>query len=137
MQSESKMSAELNNAKYVSFTSYKKDGTTVSLPVWVVPFEGGYAFTTDPDAFKVKRVRRDARVSLAVCSIKGKVSPDATTYSGAAVILEGKDGDRVARAIQKKYRIGYTLITLNARLNRLRGKESRAAETAIKVMLSE
>ena len=137
MQSESKMSAELDNAKYVSFTSYKKDGSTVSLPVWVVPFEGGYAFTTDPDAFKVKRVRRDARVSLAVCSIRGKVSPDATTYRGAAVILEGKDGDRVARAIQKKYRIGYTLITLNARLNRLRGKESRAAETAIKVMLSE
>ena len=48
MQSESKMSADLDNAKYVSFTSYKKDGTTVSLPVWVVPFEGGYAFTTDP-----------------------------------------------------------------------------------------
>jgi len=82
-------------------------------------------------------VRRDARVSLAECSFKGKVSPDAVTYDGAAVILEGEDGNRVARAIQKKYRIGYTLITLNARLNRLRGKESRAAETAIKVMLSE
>jgi hypothetical protein len=120
MQSESKMSADLDNAKYVSFTSYKKDGTTVSLPVWVVPFEGGYAFTTDPGAFKVKRVRRDAR-----------------TYSGTAVILEGEDGNRVARAIQKKYRIGYTLITLQSRLNRLRGKESHAAETAIKVMLSE
>ena len=137
MQSESKMSADLDNAKYVSFTSYKKDGTTVSLPVWVVPFEGGYAFTTDPGAFKVKRVRRDARVSLAVCSIRGKVSPDAVTYSGAAVILEGEDSNRVARAIQKKYRIGYTLITLQSRLNRLRGKESHAAETAIKVMLSE
>ena len=99
MQSESKMSADLDNAKYVSFTSYKKDGTTVSLPVWVVPFEGGYAFTTDPGAFKVKRVRRDARVSLAVCSFKGKVSPDAVTYNGAAVILEGEDGNRVARAI--------------------------------------
>lgn len=131
------MSADLDNAKYVSFTSYKKDGTTVSLPVWVVPFEGGYAFTTDPGAFKVKRVRRDARVSLAVCSIKGKVSPNAVTHSGAAVILDGDDGARVARAIQKKYPIGYTLITLQSRLNRLRGKETHSAETAIKVMLSE
>ncbi|MCX6517649.1 MAG: pyridoxamine 5'-phosphate oxidase family protein [Actinobacteria bacterium] len=107
------MSADLDNAKYVSFTSYKKDGTTVSLPVWVVPFEGGYAFTTDPGAFKVKRVRRDARVSLAVCSFKGKVSPDAVTHSGAAVILEGEDGNRVARVLKHFECVhGYTPVSM-------------------------
>ena len=71
------MPADLDAAKYVSFTTYKKDGNAVSLPVWVVPFEGGYAFTTDHDAFKVKRVRRDPRATLAVIRQKRKTTKPA------------------------------------------------------------
>lgn len=130
------MPADLDRAKYVSFTSYKRDGSPKSLPVWVVPFEGGYAFTTDADAYKVKRVRRDARVTLAVSSFKGVVPSDAVVYTGAAVILEGDDAARVASAIKKKYWLMYTLITLNNVLKRIRGKDNGTGETAIKVMLA-
>ena len=131
------MPADLDAAKYVSFTTYKKDGTTVSLPVWVVPFEDGYAFTTDPDAFKVKRVRRDPRASLAVSTFKGAVSPGATVHHGTAVVLEGEEGAKVAAIVRKKYRVMYLLIIANSKLQRLRGKDSHSAETAIKVTLSE
>lgn len=131
------MPADLDAAKYVSFTTYKKDGSPVALPVWVVPFEGGYAFTTNPNAFKVKRVRRDARASLAVCNIKGSVYEGAQVHTGAAVLLEGADAQRVADIVRKKYPIGYTMITASSFLKRLVGKDSHDAETAIKVMLSE
>ena len=99
------MPADLDAAKYVSFTTYKKDGNPVSLPVWVVPFEGGYAFTTDHDAFKVKRVRRDSRATLAVCTFKGLVASDAAVYQGTAVVLDGPDSQRVADLVRKKYRV--------------------------------
>ena len=131
------MPADLDAAKYVSFTSYKKDGTAVSLPVWVVPFEGGYAFTTDPDAFKVKRVRRDARVSLAVSTFKGVVAPDATVHHGTAEVVDGEKATQVAAIVQKKYKIMYLFIIAQSRLQRLRGKDSHSAETAIKVTLSK
>ena len=31
------MTADLDAAKYVSFVTYKKDGSPVAAPVWVVP----------------------------------------------------------------------------------------------------
>jgi PPOX class probable F420-dependent enzyme len=131
------MPADLDRAKYVSFTSYKRDGSPKSLPVWIVPFEGGYAFTTDANAYKVKRVRHDARVTIAVSSFKGVVPPDAVVYTGAGVILTGDDAARVASIVKKKYRVTYTLITLNNVLKRIRGKDDGTGETAIKVMLAE
>ena len=131
------MPADLDAAKYVSFTSYKRDGSPKSLPVWIVPFEGGYAFTTDANAFKVKRVRHDARVMIAASNFKGVVKSDAVIHTGAAVILAGHDAARVASVVKKKYRVTYTLITLNNVLKRIRGKDDGTGETAIKVMLAE
>ena len=131
------MPTDLDAAKYVSFTTYKKDGNPVSLPVWVVPFEGGYAFTTDHDAFKVKRVRRDSRATLAVCTFKGQVAPDATVYQGTAVILDGPDSKRVAALVRKKYSVMYLAIIAQSAVRRLFGKASHAADTAIKVTLTK
>ena len=131
------MPADLDAAKYVSFTTYKKDGNPVSLPVWVVPFEGGYAFTTDHDAFKVKRVRRDSRATLAVCTFKGHVAPDATVYQGTAVVLDGPDSKRVADLVRKKYSVMYLAIIAQSAMRRLFGKASHAADTAIKVTLTK
>ena len=131
------MPTDLDAAKYVSFTTYKKDGNPVSLPVWVVPFEGGYAFTTDHDAFKVKRVRRDSRATLAVCTFKGQVAPDATVHVGTAVVLDGPDSKRVAALVRKKYSVMYLAIIAQSAVRRLFGKGSHAADTAIKVTLTK
>ena len=130
------MPADLDAAKYVSFTTYKKDGNPVSLPVWVVPFEGGYAFTTDHDAFKVKRVRRDPRATLAVSTFKGLVAADATVHQGTAVVLDGPDSQRVAGLVRKKYWFMYLAIIAQSWLRRMLGKDSHAADTAIKVTLT-
>ena len=131
------MPTDLDAAKYVSFTTYKKDGNPVSLPVWVVPFEGGYAFTTDHDAFKVKRVRRDSRATLAVCTFKGQVAPDAIVHVGTAVVLDGPDSKRVAALVRKKYSVMYLAIIAQSAVRRLFGKASNAADLAIKVTLTK
>jgi hypothetical protein len=131
------MPTDLDAAKYVSFTTYKKDGNPVSLPVWVVPFEGGYAFTTDHDAFKVKRVRRDSRATLAVCTFKGQVAPDAIVHVGTAVVLDDPDSKRVADLVRKKYSVMYLAIIAQSAVRRLFGKGSHAADTAIKVTLTK
>ena len=131
------MPADLDAAKYVSFTTYKKDGNPVSLPVWVVPFEGGYAFTTDHNAFKVKRVRRDSRATLAVSTFKGVVAPDAVVHVGTAVVLDGPDSKKVADLVRKKYSVMYLAIIAQSAVRRIFGKASHAADTAIKVTLTK
>ncbi len=130
------MPADLDTAKYVSFVTYKKDGSPVATPVWVVPFEGGYAFTTYPEAFKVKRLRNDARATLTVCDMRGKIKEGTVVHTGAAVVLNEAETQRVDALIRKKYFIGYRMIGVFALLKKIAGKGSTAGDAAIKVTLS-
>jgi len=130
------MTGELDHARYVSFTSYKRNGEPVSLPVWVVPFEGGFAFTTDPDAFKVKRVLNDPKVTLRVCSVRGKVAPGATEFRGTAEYVDAATAHRINRAIRRKYWLAYKLLITPSNLwSRIRGGSASAGHAAIKVTL--
>ena len=130
------MPADLDTAKYVSFVTYKKDGTPVATPVWVVPFQGGYAFTADPGSFKIKRLRNDARATLTVCDFRGKIANSATVHIGAAVVLDEDNAKDVAKLIRKKYVIGTRLLGVYSLLKKLKGSGSTDGEAAIKVTLS-
>ena len=130
------MPADLDEARYVSFTTYRKNGDPVSLPVWVVPFDGGYAFTTDLNSHKVRRVRNDARETLRVCDMRGKVADGAVTHTGAAVILPDADVARVTALVKKKYRIGWALLGAMEMWQKITGKADGSADAAIKVTLN-
>ena len=127
--------AELSNAKYVSFVSHKKDGSPVATPVWIVEFEDGYAFTTDPAAFKVKRVRNNPDVTIQVCTYRGGIKPGSTVHRGTAVLLDPDAARVVNDLVAKKYPIGMRAITVASWVRRILGKESDAADAAIKVTL--
>ncbi|MFM9132387.1 MAG: PPOX class F420-dependent oxidoreductase [Actinomycetota bacterium] len=131
------MPADLDQAKYVSFTTYKKNGDPVSLPVWVVPFDGGYAFTTDLNSHKVRRVRNDARATLRVCDMRGKVAEGTVTHTGAAVVLPDADVARVTALVKKKYRIGWALLGAMELWRKVTGKADGSADSAIKVTLNQ
>jgi PPOX class probable F420-dependent enzyme len=119
---ETPMPHDLDSASYVSFTTYRKDGSAVSLPVWVVPFEGGYAFTTDPGSAKVRRIRNNPRATLRVCDRAGKVADGAVEHRGTAVLLDGEAALRVKDLVRRKYRIGSVLVGAMSAVARLRGR---------------
>lgn len=128
------MTHELADAKYMSFTSFKRDGTPVATPVWVVPFEGGYAFTTGTTSFKLRRVAANPRVEVAVCGVRGTVRADAVRYTGSAEVLSPEAARRVNAAIRRKYWIVYHLaIAPSAWWERRRGGDG--VDAAIKVSL--
>ena len=130
------MPAEIDAARYISFVTYKRDGSPVATPVWVVPFENGYAFTTEPHAYKVRRLRHDARASIAVCDMRGKVAEGATWYSGAAIVLNDEQANEVSRLIAQKYSIGIKLLGFMTFVKRILGKGSSAGDGAIKITLN-
>ena len=130
------MPSDLDNAKYVSFTTYRKSGEPVSLPVWVVPFDGGYAFTTDLNSHKVRRVRNDARATLRVCDVRGRVADGAATHTGAVVILSDADVARVTALVKRKYRIGWVLLGAMELWRKITGKAGDSADAALKVTLN-
>jgi PPOX class probable F420-dependent enzyme len=94
---------EIAGSKYVSLTTYRKDGTAVSSPVWQATSDGQMYIISDADAWKVKRIRRDSRVRVTVCDLRGRVAEGAPSAEGTAQILDD-DGTRRARAIvARKY----------------------------------
>jgi uncharacterized protein len=63
---------DLAQKRYVSLTTFKRDGTPVSTPVWVAGDDERLLVWTAADSWKVKRIRRDSHVRVAPCSARGK-----------------------------------------------------------------
>ncbi|ORB58861.1 PPOX class F420-dependent enzyme [Mycobacteroides saopaulense] len=93
----------VGRANYVSFTSYRKDGTAVSTPVWIAPAEGKLYFFSEVGAYKVKRVRRNPAVTLQPCDVRGKLTAGSPVVEGTAQILDFADTPRVRKIVNRKY----------------------------------
>ena len=59
--------------KYLSITSFKRDGAGVATPVWFVVDGERLLVFTDPNSFKAMRIRRNPRVRVAPCSASGRL----------------------------------------------------------------
>ncbi|GAA2398422.1 hypothetical protein Cme02nite_07050 [Catellatospora methionotrophica] len=90
-------------AKYVSLTTYRKDGTPVATPVWLAVDGGELFIVSDADAWKVKRIRRTSRVSLTPCDVRGRVASGAVPVEGSARVLDDAGTARVRALIARKY----------------------------------
>src|SRR5215813_10114570 len=59
--------------RYLNLESFKRDGTPVQTPVWFAEEHGVLYVYTLANAGKVKRIRRNPRIRLAPCTMRGKV----------------------------------------------------------------
>ena len=71
----------LELSKYLNLESFRKNGQSVRTPVWFAgdPPSGAaqrlYVYS-EADSGKAKRIRRDSRVRVAPCSVRGKLLGD-------------------------------------------------------------
>jgi uncharacterized protein len=110
----------LADEKYLSLTTYRRDGSPVSTPVWFVTDENRLLVWTSATSWKAKRLRRNPRVRIAACDLRGKVR--GPVWEATARFLAASEGDRVQRLLLKKYPIARRLLSwftaLAARLQR-------------------
>src|SRR5215472_16612268 len=67
------MLADLATRRYVALTTFRRDGTAASVPVWVVSDNGERLLVwTGAGTWKVKRIRRDPRVLIAPADFRGR-----------------------------------------------------------------
>jgi PPOX class probable F420-dependent enzyme len=87
---------------YISLRTFKKDGTGVDTPVWFAENSGKLYVFTEAKSYKVKRLRRNARVQFASCGMFGSVT--GTWHEGRARVVTGsKLVARAYRALHAKY----------------------------------
>ncbi|MFI1868353.1 PPOX class F420-dependent oxidoreductase [Streptomyces jumonjinensis] len=118
-------------AKYLSLTTFRKNGTPVATPVWFAQDGGKLYVWTNSESWKVKRLRHDSRVTVTVCDIRGNIAEGAVSASGTAELLD--DAVAVRRLLVRKYTWQFWLVDWPAALVR-RGKRPH---TAIAVTLSD
>ncbi|HEU5332909.1 MAG TPA: PPOX class F420-dependent oxidoreductase [Actinocrinis sp.] len=63
---------ELGYAKYISLTTYRKTGEAVPTTVWTVPIDDKIYVSTGSQTGKVKRLRNNTEVAVALCDMIGK-----------------------------------------------------------------
>jgi len=67
------MVGSLADERYISLTTFKRDGSGVSTPVWVVSDDSRRLLVwTAASAWKVRRIQRDPRVLVAPASFRGR-----------------------------------------------------------------
>jgi PPOX class probable F420-dependent enzyme len=103
----------LGNGKYLLITSYKKDGTPVATPVWVVRDGDSLAVWTVRDSWKVKRIRRDPRILVGPCDIRGNATGESVPAT-AEIVAAAPYRPLLAR----KYGVVGRLTMLGSRLRR-------------------
>ncbi|MFK0217085.1 PPOX class F420-dependent oxidoreductase [Streptomyces vinaceus] len=122
---------ELNQGKYVSLTTFRKDGTPVATPVWAVADGGELYVWTRSDSWKVKRIRNNGRVAVSPCDVRGRVAEGAAVLEGEARLLDEAGLARVRKLMSRKYTWQFWMVDVPAALAR-RGKRPHTA-IAVKV----
>jgi PPOX class probable F420-dependent enzyme len=112
--------------KYLSLTSFRRDGTGVATPVWFVEAGGRLLVETDAGSYKVRRIRRDPRVTIAPCTATGRLR--GTPLPAWAELLPDAEVAHVERLMARKYRVDLLFIkpfrALQRALRRNRPRET-------------
>lgn len=106
----------LGAAKYLLITSYRKNGTGVATPVWVVRDGEALGAWSAADSWKVKRIRNRADVLVGPCDARG--NPTGEQVPATAEICDPDVTARYRTLIARKYGIVGRLALFGSRLRR-------------------
>ncbi|MER5428154.1 PPOX class F420-dependent oxidoreductase [Streptomyces sp. NPDC002588] len=102
--------------KYLLITSYRKNGTGVATPVWVVRDGETLGVWSAADAWKVKRIRARGDVLVGPCDVRG--NPTGEQIPATAEICDAAATARYRTLLARKYGIAGRLVLLGSRLRR-------------------
>jgi uncharacterized protein len=103
--------------RYVSLTTFRRSGEGVSTAVWVAPVDDALVVLTGGATGKAKRLRRDPRVELRECDVRGRVRPGAPVALGRAeIVTDPAEQERLLAGHRRKYGLQYRLYRAVIRL---------------------
>ena len=128
------MSAERDailTAQYVALTTYRRDGTPVTTPVWAAAEGTSLYLFTNAAAGKVKRLHNSSRAAIAPCTATGTIT--GAQLPAEAFNLASDQMPQVWRLLTKKYGMAARLFVA---YDRVRGLLRMQASAGIEVRLT-
>jgi len=93
--------AQFAGQNYLSLETFKKNGQGVKTPIWFVLHENAFYVYTEADSWKVKRIRNNPRVRVAVCGIRGAIK--GPWLDGKASFVDGNERLAADKLLDRKY----------------------------------
>jgi len=93
--------AQFGGQNYISLETFKKNGEGVKTPVGFVLHENTFYVYTESDSWKVKRIRNNPRVRVAVCNIRGAIK--GPWLDATASLVEGDERLAADKLLDRKY----------------------------------
>ena len=94
----------LADEKYLVLTTFKRDGTPVTTPVWVAPIDDGkIGFWTSSGSGKAKRLARTPKVMVQPCDARGKVKAGTSPTEATAELVTGPQLEGIRTKVKAKY----------------------------------
>ena len=88
-------------SKYLSLTTFKRDGTGVATPVWFVAEAGKILVVTGAESHKVRRIHHNPAVTVAECSASGRLR--SSPVPARAQILPCHQAPRARQLMAREY----------------------------------
>ena len=104
-------------AKYINIQTYKKNGQSISTPVWFIIKDNKIFFRTSHNSGKIKRIRNNNKVKFALCDIRGKIKGE--WYEGV-VNIENDSNNSILSEINKKYGISSRLMKIFYKIKKIK-----------------
>lgn len=99
--------AELARHKRALLVTYRRDGTPVPTPVWAAVADGRAYVRSERSSGKLKRLRRDPRVLIAPCTVRGE--PLGAPLEATARVLADAEEVAAERTLSRRYGLGRAL----------------------------
>jgi PPOX class probable F420-dependent enzyme len=93
--------AALEAARYVSLTTWRRDGTPVATPVWQITNGDTMWVWTGATTGKARRLRVNPAVGVASCTARGTLTGD--TVEARGEVLLASDVPEIFAALRRKY----------------------------------
>jgi PPOX class probable F420-dependent enzyme len=94
---------DFESVEYVNLVTYKKDGSSVTTPVWIAPYQNSLVVTTSLNAGKVKRVRNNGKATIYVTNQTGSKKLSESIDLKASLIQDVELKKQAVDLIRKKY----------------------------------
>ena len=91
----------LRGQKYISLTTFRKNGAAVATPVWFGEEGDKLYVMTRSDMGKTKRIRNNPQVRIAPCTIRGRVT--GADFPATARILPPEEHAHTRQTVTRKY----------------------------------
>jgi uncharacterized protein len=95
----------ISDEKYVSSTTFRKSGASVSTATWIVDLGAGrVGFWTSSASGKYKRLRNSPKITLQPSDSRGRVKAGSALIEGTVELFtSGPDFDAVQSKVRAKY----------------------------------